>query len=121
MIRGTHLADHRVWFGWDQERYGREKTEWVARSRARIAEHLPADFGPHVEYTDAFTPRTVTEYTSKQNGAVYGSPDKRKTGETDLSNLFLIGTDQGLVGIVGAMLSGVAMANRHCLGAGAGA
>ena len=28
-----------------------------------------------------------------------------------------MGTDQGFVGIVGAMLSGIAMANAHVLGA----
>ncbi len=30
-------------------------------------------------------------------------------------NLVLAGTDQGFLGIVGAMLSGVAMVNRHIL------
>jgi hypothetical protein len=45
---------------------------------------------------------------------VYGSPRKRLDGATHLSNLFLCGTDQGFIGIVGAMFSGVAMANR-CL------
>jgi phytoene dehydrogenase-like protein len=115
MIRGTHLADHRAWFGWDEETYQREKAQWVARSRELIAKYFRTDFGPHVEYTDAFTPRTVTQYTSKVNGAIYGSPNKTKTGATDLSNVFLIGTDQGMVGIVGAMISGVAMANRWVL------
>jgi len=30
--------------------------------------------------------------------------------------LFICGTDQGFVGIIGAMFSGIAMANRHLLG-----
>jgi phytoene dehydrogenase-like protein len=118
MIRGTHLADHRVWFRWDEERYRREKADCVARSQALIARFFREDFAPHVEYVDAFTPRTVAHYTSKVNGAIYGSPSKQKTGATDVSNLFLIGTDQGLVGIVGAMLSGVTMANRWVLNVG---
>ena len=29
--------------------------------------------------------------------------------------LFLCGTDQGYLGIVGAMLSGISMANKHAL------
>jgi hypothetical protein len=31
------------------------------------------------------------------------------------SNLYLCGTDQGFLGIVGAMLSGISMANYHIL------
>jgi len=51
------------------------------------------------------------------DGAVYGSPAKRRDGRTGIENLFVIGTDQGLVGIVGTMLSGVLMANQHALAA----
>ena len=36
-------------------------------------------------------------------------------GETGIPGLHLIGTDQGYLGVVGAMVSGVAMANRHAL------
>ena len=58
------------------------------------------------------TPRTVRQYTGKANGAIYGSPEKLLDGETGLGGLRLIGTDQGLMGIVGAMVGGVAMANK---------
>ncbi|HEU65648.1 MAG TPA: phytoene dehydrogenase, partial [Chloroflexi bacterium] len=46
---------------------------------------------------------------------VYGTPSKIKTGGTHLDNLFICGTDQGFLGIVGAMLSGISMANLHIL------
>jgi phytoene dehydrogenase-like protein len=46
---------------------------------------------------------------------VYGAPEKKLDGTTHLKNLFLCGTDQGFVGIVGAIVSGISMANRHCL------
>ena len=36
-------------------------------------------------------------------------------GRTELSNLFICGTDQGLLGIVGAMLGGITIANAHIL------
>jgi len=36
-------------------------------------------------------------------------------GTTYLENLFICGTDQGFLGIVGAMLSGISMANLHVL------
>jgi hypothetical protein len=39
----------------------------------------------------------------------------RYDGRTHLANLFVRGTDQGLVGIIGAMTSGIAIANRHLL------
>ena len=38
---------------------------------------------------------------------------KYRIGVAPISNLFLCGTDQGFLGIVGSMLSGIAMANAH--------
>ena len=60
-------------------------------------------------------PRTIRHYTGRINGAVYGAPHKRRDGKTRVENLFICGTDQGYVGIVGAMLSGILMANQHVL------
>ncbi len=65
--------------------------------------------------TDMFTPRTVKKFTRRARGAIYGSPEKVKDGRTSWDNLFLCGTDQGYLGIVGSMLSGVVMANEHVL------
>jgi hypothetical protein len=62
-----------------------------------------------------FTPKTITKFTSHLGGAVYGSPEKAKDGRTELDNLFIAGTDQGFLGIVGAMLSGISIANRNVL------
>jgi hypothetical protein len=42
-------------------------------------------------------------------------PDKQLDGTTHLKNLFLCGTDQGFVGIIGAIVSGISIANMHCL------
>jgi phytoene dehydrogenase-like protein len=114
MVRATHLANPRVWFEWDEARYREEKGAYIQRSMAAVAER-GGDLRGHVTYTDGFTPRTVTQYTRHRNGAVYGSPHKVKSGRTEVENLFLCGTDQGFVGIVGAMLSGIAMANQHGL------
>jgi len=65
--------------------------------------------------SDMFTPRTVRKYTGHLNGAIYGAPDKIKDGRTHLENVYLAGTDQGFLGIIGAMLSGISMANLHVL------
>ncbi|CAK8713632.1 Phytoene dehydrogenase [Candidatus Electrothrix aarhusensis] len=59
---------------------------------------------------------TIERFTEKCGGAVYGSPIKIKSGKTPFENLFIAGTDQGYLGIVGAMLSGVTIVNQHLLG-----
>ena len=60
---------------------------------------------------DVYTPRTFRRFTGHRNGGIYGSPDKLRDGATGWSNLRLAGTDQGLCGIVGSMLSGILAAN----------
>lgn len=114
-VRVTHLAHNRRWFELDSETYAREKARMIEDS-VRTTARVTGDFRSHITYSDAFTPRTVTKYTGHVNGAIYGSPNKRKTGRTDLSNLYIMGTDQGMLGIVGAMLSGIAVANTAAAG-----
>jgi phytoene dehydrogenase-like protein len=74
-----------------------------------------SNFKPNIIFSDVFTPHSIERYTGHINGAVYGSPLKRKTGKTDFDNLIICGTDQGFLGIVGALLSGISMANLHGL------
>ena len=91
-------------------------TVWQAFDRlTEVGLRFLPDFRPHVVDTDMFTPTTVVRYTGHANGAIYGAPRKRYDGRTRWSNLFLCGTDQGYVGIIGALTSGIAMANRHLL------
>jgi hypothetical protein len=45
-------------------------------------------------------------------------PRKVYDGRTRLENLFICGTDQGYLGIIGAMISGITMANIHVLAKG---
>jgi phytoene dehydrogenase-like protein len=65
-----------------------------------------------------FTPKTVERYTGHLEGAIYGAPTKVRNGRTAVENLYLCGTDQGFLGIIGAMLSGISMANFHVLAKG---
>ena len=74
------------------------------------------DFRRAVIDTDTFTPTTIRRFTGHDNGAVYGAAHKQFDGCTHLKNLFICGTDQGFVGIIGTIISGIAMANRHFLG-----
>jgi phytoene dehydrogenase-like protein len=113
-IRITSIADYQAWNRMSPDAYGRAKWEWYDRSLASAVRFV-ADFRHRVIATDVFTPQTIRKFTFHDNGAVYGAPDKQLDGTTPLENLYLCGTDQGFVGIIGAIMSGIAMANRHCL------
>lgn len=131
-LRVTCLANYAHWAdvrpgrggaeapGLGADAYRAEKLRWFPRIQAAGRRHLPAASDAAVAAatvaTDMFTPRTVERYTGRRGGAIYGSPDKSPRGRTALSNVFLCGADQGFVGIVGALLSGVLVANEHVLG-----
>ncbi|MCA9175745.1 MAG: NAD(P)/FAD-dependent oxidoreductase [Planctomycetales bacterium] len=114
VIRITALADYDGWGRLSDEEYQLAKLRWYDRTAAAAARFIP-DFRRHVIDTDTFTPNTIRRFTWHDNGAVYGAPEKRVDGTTHLENLFLCGTDQGFVGIIGAIVSGISIANQHCL------
>lgn len=114
VIRITSIADYNRWTGLNDDQYAIEKLRWYDRAAASAVRFMP-DFRNRVVDTDMFTPRTIHRYTWHDNGAVYGCPEKRLDGSTHLKNLFLCGTDQGFVGIIGSIVSGISMANKHCL------
>jgi len=115
LLRITSIASYERWtdLGYP-EPYTETKLAWHGRQVEKVREFLPA-FEPHVVYTDVFTPRTIHHYTRHLNGAVYGCPKKVKSGLTPVEGLFICGTDQGFLGIVGAMLSGISIANARVL------
>ena len=114
IIRVTALADHRRWTDMPEQEYRLAKLRWHDRIVSSAVRFVP-DFRGYVIDTDFFTPRTIRRFTWHENGAVYGAPNKQLDGCTPIKNLFICGTDQGYVGIVGSIFSGIAMANRHCL------
>jgi phytoene dehydrogenase-like protein len=113
-MRVTVLANFERWRALDEEAYRFEKLRWYDHITDSAVRFVP-DYRGHVIDTDMFTPTTIVRYTGHENGAVYGAPDKQLDGRTHLENLFVCGTDQGFVGIIGSITSGIAMANRHCL------
>ena len=114
VIRVTFIANFEKWNELDRETYLSKKQEVREQSLALITKLFP-DFNARLLYSDVFTPRTIMRYTGHIKGAVYGSTQKVRDGRTAFKNLFICGTDQGFLGIVGAMLSGISMANLHCL------
>ncbi|MBX3441460.1 MAG: NAD(P)/FAD-dependent oxidoreductase [Planctomyces sp.] len=114
VLRITALANPAYWLAQPEPRYVVEKRRWSDAVADVAVKYIP-EFRPHVVETDAFTPRTIVKFTGHLNGAVYGAPRKRLTGETSLPGLHLAGTDQGFLGIIGSMLSGITIANNHLL------
>jgi phytoene dehydrogenase-like protein len=114
MLRVTNMANFDLWNSLDEEEYKAQKAAWLETTLQEVVKFVP-DFRDSIVFTDIFTPKTIHKFTGHINGAVYGTPNKIKTGRTHLDNLFICGTDQGFLGIVGAMLSGISMANLHVL------
>jgi len=114
MIRITNLANFDLWNKLSEEEYKAQKAVGLETTLKEVVKIAP-DFRDSIVFTDIFTPKTIYRFTSHINGAVYGTPNKIKTGRTHLDNLFICGTDQRFPGIVGAMLSGISMANLHIL------
>ena len=113
-MRVTVLANFDFWNDLDEREYALEKLRWYDRITESAARFVP-DYRHRVLDTDMFTPTTVVRFTGHDGGAIYGTPDKQIDGRTHLENLFVCGTDQGFVGIVGSIVSGISMANMHCL------
>lgn len=114
VVRITAQADFGRWQSLSESEYKLEKLRGFDRMAASAVRFMP-DFRGRVIDTDLFTPTTIRRFTSHDNGAIYGAPEKKLDGTTRLKNLFLCGTDQGYVGIIGSIISGIAMANQHCL------
>lgn len=115
-IRSTHLANYAHWKTLSSNRklYETKKQETSQRS-GRCLENIIGCFTENIVYENSFTPVTIERYTSKIDGAIYGNPTKSKDGNIGFTNLFLAGTDQGFLGIIGSMLSGVSIVNQHIL------
>ena len=117
-LRVTHLANYDKWRhaynDADKTLYPAMKKLWVEESK-KVVGKIVGNYSENIVYEDSFTPVTVERYTSRTQGAVYGSPEKIKEGTTNFENLYIAGTDQGYLGIVGSMLSGVTVVNQHIL------
>ena len=119
IVKITCLANYSHWAALPRETYVEAKKDWYDKMLNRALSYYPqckseALLQSLVQH-DMFTPKTIKRYTGHLNGAIYGSPTKNVAGVTSVGNLYLCGTDQGFLGIIGAMLSGITMANTHIL------
>ncbi len=113
-VRVTNAANYDHWQQITPEEYLQLKEKCGQQTSTAVSKIL-GDYNQNAVFHDSFTPTTIERYTGKRAGAVYGSPVKIKSGKTPWKNLFIAGTDQGYLGIVGAMLSGVTIVNQHLL------
>lgn len=81
-----------------------------------IDQHYPG-FKALVDFCEVSTPLTVESFTGHLNGSIYGipaTPERFKLPwlgiTTPVKNLYLTGTDVSSLGIVGAMMGGIATA-----------
>ena len=112
--RITFMANYDKWKALSKENY-KEQKEIVFDTSMQLLKNLVPSFREQVNFYDVFSPTTVERYTSHIDGTVYGSTTKTRDGKTPFKGLYIIGTDQGFLGIVGSMLSGISMANLHGL------
>ena len=116
-VRITYMANYSQWRELERSAYD-EKKEAVAESAMQLIKKMNSHFDGKLLFKDVFSPMTIERYTWHLNGTVYGSIDKTRDGTTPVPGLFIIGTDQGFLGIVGSILSGISLANLHGLMAG---
>jgi phytoene dehydrogenase-like protein len=117
IVRVTLMANYELWNSLkieSKEKYLQKKEE-VANISLEIIKKILPNFTSQIVFKDVFTPTTITRYTSHFKGTVYGSTTKTRNGKTPVDGLYIIGTDQGFLGIVGSMLSGISMANLYGL------
>lgn len=112
--RVTFMANYNKWKELPKEIYNEQK-ELVQKASVELVKKLVPNFSANILFSDVFSPTTVERYTSHFEGTVYGSTDKTRDGKTKTKNLYIIGTDQGFLGIVGSMLSGISIANLYGL------
>ncbi len=117
IARVTFMANYDLWSqkrSEDLKEYRKLKKELLTNSLKTIQNIYP-QFSRESKFDDVFTPATITRYTSHIGGTVYGSTHKLRDGKTPIDGLYLCGTDQGFLGIVGSMLSGISIANLYGL------
>jgi len=113
-VRVTFMANYEKFKELDKSAY-LEKKEEAFDQAFNLVKSKFNNFNYNIILKDVFTPTTIKHYTQHLRGTVYGSPDKVKNGKTHYDGLFIIGTDQGFLGIIGSILSGISIGNLYGL------
>lgn len=117
VIRLTFMANYEQWRDLKDHHpleYEEQKANVLNSSIELIKKEYP-EFKGKLTFSDVFTPTTIEKFTGHQRGCVYGSTTKYRNGKLPFPNLYICGTDQGFLGIIGAILSGISIANLYGL------
>jgi phytoene dehydrogenase-like protein len=92
----------------------------LTQALLELVEQQHPGFRDLVAYAELATPLTFEHFTGAPSGTIYGypaTPDRfRKTWltpKTPIRNLYLTGTDAAVLGVVGALMGGVASASTQ--------
>ncbi len=122
------LCDYEDFASWQSQPWKRRETvyyelkEKIAGGLIKLAEKYIPGIKGLIEYQELSTPLTMEHFTNRINGVMYGipaTPDRYKLNflkiRTPVQNIFLCGSDILSVGIVGALMGGVATVS-HIMG-----
>ena len=122
IIAMLHPEAFDAWRGSTSGNRGRDYTALKARigqGLLRLADSAVPGFSALVQYSELSTPLTVEHYTSHPQGCFYGLPGKPAKYQsaplavrTPIAGLYLSGSDVTSLGIVGAMMGGLAAASQ---------
>lgn len=113
-MRVTYMANYDKFNSLEREDYLAAKMNAYEKALELVKSKMK-NFDYKIILKDVFSPTTIERYTWHHKGTIYGSPDKARNGKSEIKNLFIIGTDQGFLGIIGSMLSGISIANLYGL------
>jgi len=114
-LKASFFSHRDEWTGLDQKRYEERKAQYAELLRQRTEACYPSLSAHRPTLEDAFTPLTLGRYTGHPNGTLYGGRVKTFDGRCGLRNLHVVGNDQGGIGIMGALTSGIVVTNYNLL------
>jgi phytoene dehydrogenase-like protein len=114
-FKASFFSHFDEWRNLNEVEYANQKERYSTLAWQATREHYPDLAAASPTVTDAFTPTTVMRYTGHPNGSIYGGETKSFDGRSELKNLFIVGNDQGGIGIMGALTSGVIIVNYNIL------
>lgn len=110
-IKLSILASPYYWFALQGQEYSDAKKHALCKMKELLDSIAhQGRISDSIIEEELFTPKTIKRFTGHANGAIYGSPMKFPDCHSGIKNLLVCGTDQGLCGIVGSMISGTVTA-----------
>ncbi len=114
IVRLSIRSSYNKWQELTKKEYKQAKIVCTDKLIGILENYMP-NIRAHIKFDDMFTPLTITRYTGHIGGSIYGSATKIRDAALEMEGVYLIGTDQGFLGIIGSLLSGISVVNRYGL------